>query len=98
MPRQILDLLPELSEELNGPLAPIAARQIEIDVGPLAALFRQEALEQQVHADRIDGGDPEAVAHGAVGRRSAPLHENALLPAEIHDVPDDQEIAGEVEL
>ncbi len=34
---------------LDHPLAAIAARQIQIDVGPLAALFRQEPLEQQIH-------------------------------------------------
>ena len=83
---------------LDHPLAPIAARQIEIDVGPLAALFRQKPLEQQIHPDRIDRGDAEAVADGAVGRRAAALHENPLLAAEVDDVPDDQEIAGEIEL
>ena len=83
---------------LNDALAPIAARQIEVDVGPLAALLRQKALEQQIHPDRIDRRDAEAVAHGAVGRRPAPLHEDVLLPAEIDDVPDDEEVAGELEL
>ena len=87
-----------LVDVLNDALAAIAARQIEIDVGPLAALFGQEALEEQLHADRIDRGDAEAVAHGAVGRRPAPLHEDVLLPAEIDDVPDDEEVAGELEL
>ena len=87
-----------LVDVLNHPLAPIAARQIEIDVGPLAALFGQEPLEQQVHADRIDGGDPEAVAHRAVGCRSAPLHQDVLLAAVVDDVPDDEEVAGEIEL
>ena len=81
---------------LNHALAAIAARQIQIDVRPLAALFRQKSLEQQVHLDRIDGRDAEAVAHGAVGRAAAALHEHIVLPAEIHDVPDDQEVAGEV--
>ena len=47
---------------------------------------------------RIDGGDAEAVADGAVGRRAAALHEDVLLPAEVDDVPDDQEVAGEIEL
>ena len=83
---------------LDDLLAPVAARQIEIDVGPLAALLRQKPLEQQIHADRIDRRDPEAVADGAVGRRSAALHEDVVLPAEIHDVPDDEEVAGELEL
>ena len=83
---------------LDDPLAPIAARQVEIDVGPLAALLGQEPLEQQIHPDRIHRGDPQAVAHGAVGGRAAPLHEDVLLPAEVDDVPDDQEVAGEIEL
>ena len=87
-----------LVDVLDDALAAIAARQIEIDVRPLAALLRQEPLEQQIHADRIDRGDAEAVADGAVGRRAAPLHEDVLLPAEIDDVPDDQEVAGEIEL
>ena len=83
---------------LDDALAAIAARQIQIDVGPLAALFRQEALEQQIHGDRIDRGDPEAVADGAVGGAPASLHEDVVLPAEVDDVPDDQEITGEVQL
>ena len=87
-----------LVDVLDDPLAPIAARQIEIDVGPLAALLRQEPLEQQIHADRIDRRDAEAVADGAVGRRPAALHEDVVLAAEVHDVPDDQEVAGEIEL
>ena len=86
-----------LVDVLNHPLAPIAARQIEIDVGPLAALFRKEPLEQQIHPDRIDGRDAEAVADGAVGGRPASLHEDVVVPAEIDDVPDDEEVAGEIE-
>ena len=87
-----------LVDVLDHALAAIAARQIEIDVRPLAALLGQEALEQQIHPDRIDRRDAEAVADGAVGRRAAPLHEDVLLAAEIDDVPDDQEVAGEIEL
>ena len=83
---------------LDDLLAPVAARQIEVDVGPLAALFRQKPLEQQIHPHRIDGGNPEAVADGAVGRRPAALHQDVVLPAEIDDVPDDEEVAGELQL
>ena len=83
---------------LDDLLAPISARQIQIDVRPFTALFRQEALEQQIHPDRIDGCDAEAVAHRAVGRRSPPLHQDVVLAAVIDDVPDDQEVAGEIEL
>ena len=82
---------------LNDALALVATRQIQVDVRPLAALLREEPLEEQPHPHRIDGRDAERVADGAVGRRAAPLHEDALLPAEIDDVPDDEEVAGEIE-
>ncbi len=87
-----------LVDVLNDALAAIAAGQIEIDVRPLAAFFREKPLEEQVHADRIDRRDAEAVADGAVGRRPAPLHQDVLLAAVIHDIPDDEEVAGELEL
>ena len=83
---------------LDHALAAIAARQIDVDVRPLAALLRQEPFEEQIHADRIDRRDAEAVAHGAVGGRPAALHQDVLLPAVIDDVPDDEEVAGEIEL
>jgi hypothetical protein len=83
---------------LDDLLTTVAARQIEIDVRPFAALLREKALEQQVHLDRIDGRDAQAVAHRAVGRRAASLHENVVLTAVVDDVPDDEEVAGEIEL
>ena len=87
-----------LVDVLDHLLAPIAARQIEIDVGPLAALLREEALEEQLHADRIDRGDAEAVADRAVGGRAAALDEDVVLPAEVDQVPHDQEVAGQIQL
>ena len=86
-----------LVDVLDGALALVAAGKIDVDIGPLAALFGEEALEKEVHADRVDGGDFERVADGAVGGRSAALAEDVVLLAEAHDVPDDQEIAGEPE-
>src|SRR5687768_16952680 len=44
---------------LNGFFALISARQIEVDIGPLASLFGKKSLKQQLHADRIDGRDSE---------------------------------------
>jgi hypothetical protein len=82
---------------LDDGLAPVAARQIEVDVGPFAALFGQEALEQHSVLHRVDRRDAEAVADGAVRRRPAPLDEDVVVTAELHDVPDDQEVAGEIE-
>ncbi len=37
---------------LNDAFAAIAARQVEVDVGPARAAFREESLEEQIVADR----------------------------------------------
>src|SRR6202035_413799 len=79
-------------------LALVTARQIEIDVWPFAALLGKEALEQQFHLHGVDGGDAERIADRAVGGRAAPLHHDLILAAELHDVPYDEEVAGELKL
>ena len=86
-----------LVDVLDDPLAPVPARQIEIDVGPLAPLLGKEALEEQLHPHRVDGRDPERVAHGAVGGRAPPLHQDVVATAVFDQVPDDQEVARQVE-
>ncbi len=83
---------------LNGALSLVAARQIKINVRPFVTFLGKKSLEKQIHAHGIDGRDPQRVANGAVGRRTAPLHQNIPLAAEANDVPDDEEIAGEIEL
>jgi hypothetical protein len=83
---------------LDDLLALIARRQVEVDVGPFAALLRQEAFEQELHLHRIDRGDRERVADRAVRRRAAALDQDLLLLAEAHDVPHDEEVALEREL
>src|SRR5687768_8401986 len=83
---------------LNDTLALIAARQVDVDVWPFAAFFRKEPLKQKIHADRVDSGDAEGVADSAVCGRSAALGEDVVLPAELDDVPDDEEIAFQFEL
>jgi hypothetical protein len=64
-----------LIDVLDDRLAALAARQIEVDVRPLAAGLREKPLEQQVHPHRIDGGEAERVADRAVRGRAAALHE-----------------------
>ena len=76
----------------------VAVREINIDVGRLGALLAQEPFEQQLELDGIHRRDAEAVADGAVGGRTAPLAEDPVAVREAHDVPDDQEVAGEPEL
>ncbi len=53
---------------LNRAFALIVAGKIEIDIGPLAALFGKESLEEQFHFHRIDGSDAERITNRAVRR------------------------------
>src|SRR5215471_9829103 len=77
-------------------LSLVPAWQVEIDVWPLAALFREKTLEEQFHANRIDGRNSEGIANGAVGRRAASLYQDFLLTAKPNDVPNDEEVAGQM--
>ena len=72
--------------------------EIDVDIRRLAAFGGDETLEQQIDLGRIDGGDAEAEADGGIGRRAAPLAENALRAGEAHDVVHRQEIARVAEL
>ena len=65
---------------LDHLLAPLVL-EIDVDVGRLAPLRRDEALEQQIGAVGIDLGDAEAEAHRGIGRRAAALAEDALRSA-----------------
>ena len=72
--------------------------EVDVDVGRFLPFGAQEALEEQPELDRIDGSDAETEADGRVGRRAASLAEHALAPREAHDVPHDEEVAGQPEL
>ena len=62
---------------LHHDLAPLVL-EIDVDVGRLAALLGDEALEQKIVAVGIDRGDAEHVADGAVGGRAAALAQDVL--------------------
>ena len=62
-------------DPLDDFLAPLVL-EIDIDVGRLFAFLRDEALEQQVVALGIDGGDAEHIADRGIGRRAAALAED----------------------
>ena len=64
---------------LDGALAIISARKVEINIRPLAALFRKKALKQQLHADWVDRGDTERIANSAIGCGTPALHQNSFL-------------------
>ena len=59
--------------------------------GSLRSL-RDEALEQQRHARRVDLGDAQAVADRGVGRRAAALAEDVARAREAHDVVHGEEV------
>ena len=67
-----------LIDVLDHLLAPLVL-EVDVDVGRLVALARDEALEQQVDLDRIDRGDAEAIADRRIGGRAAAL---ARMPRE----------------
>src|SRR5216684_6056408 len=73
---------------LNDAFAPVAARQIEIDVRPTFAPFTEKALEDEMIAQRIDRRNAETITDRAVCSAAAALHHDVVLAAEINDVPD----------
>ena len=53
-------------------LLPALVLEVDVDVRRLAPLLGHEALEEEIAPGRVDGGDPEHVAHRGVGRRPPP--------------------------
>ena len=51
---------------LNDFFTLVAARQVDTDVRPLAALFGKEAFEEQFHADGINRRDSQRIANFAI--------------------------------
>ena len=82
---------------LNDFLAPLVL-EIDVDVGRLAPLRRDETLEQEIGAVGIDLGDAEAKADGGIGGRAAALAEDALRARVAHDVVDGEEVGRVGEL
>ena len=59
----------------------------------------QEALEQQVVADRIQVGNAQRVGHQRAGARAPPRPDrNAVVLAPVDEVLHDQEVAGKAHL
>ena len=85
-----------LVDVLDHLLAPLVL-EIDVDVGRLVALGRDEALEQKIEARRIDLGDAEAEADRRIGRRAAALAEDAARAGEAHDVVHGEKIGRVVE-
>ncbi len=71
--------------------------KIQIDVWPFSPALAQEALEQKFHANRIDGRNFKGVAHGRIRGTASSLDQDVVTLAELHDVPDDEEVPGEAQ-
>ncbi len=82
---------------LHHLLAPLVL-EVDVDVGRLLAVERDEALEQQVVQGGVDLGDAEAEAQGRVRRRSPALAQDAARAGEAHDVVHGQEVGRVVHL
>ena len=74
------------------------ALDVDVDVGRAVTLGRQEPLEQQAERHCVGVGDAERVADRRVRSRAPPLAVDVGSPAELDEVPHDQEVAGEAEL
>ncbi len=77
---------------------PALVLEVDVDVGRLAALLRDEALEQKFRAHRIDRGDAEHVADGGIGGAAAALAEDAAILGELDDGIHGQEVRRVFEL
>ena len=77
-------------------LVPVAGVEVHVDVGHRDAARVEEALEQQVVADRVHVGDGQAVGHGAAGRAPpARADPDAVVLGVLDQVPHDQEVRAE---
>ena len=75
---------------------PPAHREVDVDVGHGHALGVQEALEQQVVAERVDVGDRQAVRDDRAGRRATARADGDAVVLRVGDeVVDDQEVGVE---
>src|SRR5262245_17742955 len=84
---------------LDHLLAPLMFK-IYVDVGWLATVGRNEPFEQKINLGGVNRGNAEAIAHGAVSGRAAPLAEDRFfqLASVADDIVDGEEITGVVEL
>ena len=83
---------------LDGLLALVTGRQIEINVGPLAPVLAQEPLKKQTHVDRIRSRNAERIAGDGVRSRTAPLDQNVVILAKLDDIPNDKKVAFKAKL
>ncbi len=83
---------------IDDPVAPVLA-EVHVEVGHGHPLGVEEALEQQVIAQRVQVGDAQAVGHQGAGARAAPgAHRHAVVLGPVDEVGDDEEVARKAHL
>src|SRR5262249_46048600 len=79
-------------------VAPLHA-EVDVEVGHRDALRVEEALEQELEADRVDVGDAQRPGRHRPGARAAPGSDrDAVALGPVDEVPDDEEVAREPHL
>ena len=86
-----------LVQVLDHLFAPLML-EIDVDIWWFAAILGDEAFEQQVVFGRVHGGDAQHVADRRIGRRAAPLAQDAAAAGEPHDLMHREKIGRVVEL
>ena len=66
--------------------------EININIGRLIALGRNKTFKQQIQSAGVDSRDAEAIAHGRISRRAAPLTQNALTAGKLNQIVNGQKI------
>ncbi|TPW09855.1 MAG: Na+/proline symporter [Acidimicrobiaceae bacterium] len=77
-------------------LVAVSRVEVHVDVGHLDPTRVEEALEEQVVADRVEVGDAQAVGNGAARCRTTTGPDpDARVLGVLDEVPDDEEVARE---
>jgi hypothetical protein len=88
-----------ISPHVVDDLAAAAHAEVDVEVGRRDALGVEEALEEQLEAERVEVGDAEQVGDDAAGAGTAAGADgDAVLLGPVDEIPDDEEIVDEAGL
>src|SRR5919202_887528 len=79
------------AEYVRQHLVALVPGEVEVDIGRVAALQVEKALEDQLGSNRVDVGDAETVAHHRIGNRPTAAVSRSVLD----DVAHHQEVVGQ---
>ena len=73
---------------------PATGFDININIGRAIAVRGKETFKQQLRGNRLCIGNPQDKAHHGVRRGTTALAQDTVAGTKIHDIGDNQEIAG----